>query len=1169
MMAMYTCDQCSERFWDHLYGLMDEAEAQSVREHLAGCPACRAALAEAESGQKLVAAAARMYDMAPFTPPAAEPEQSPAPASPALIEVATAQRETIPLPPPARQARSRWPWLAAAASVLLVIGGYAWYQSELHNLREKSELAWAAVRDVKVDITRVNRRAQEEADRLPADLRRQGLQLALLGPASYQRNAPNQYRVVSKDLNDAPATTVLTARVLGSTKGEQTAQRLLKEMHFTGRGERTFSLPADLPVDALGDVRLELQAQGGEKVQAPLHVVPPSYVTHLALDKVFYHPGERLFFRALALDRFTDRPAANQVSWTASLLSETGMRKGPIPLRTDGHGVGAGSFLLTDQLPPGKWVLEVTDPKHHLPPVRRRFVLLQDAVLQFDKLAYQAGDTVHANLRAWRAANQPVKVTVEFGGQKAENLSFTSRVNGRGETAFRFKVPPGMANGNARLNVELPGRGRKETLSQLVPLANAAFDMEFFPEGGVLIDGLPSRVYFRARRDGMPADVKGQVIDSRGNRVAQVASEGQQGLGDFRFTPKAGEAYQLRIDSPTGIDVRPKLPAIQATGLALSVPAGVSREEEPLPVLLRAHGKDRGVIVTATFRGRVVDQQAVRVGDKETRVVLKPAAGSHGVLRVTAYEPQEGQLTPLAERLVYRAPVHRLQVSVTSDKPAYAPGDRAALTFQTKDEQGRPASSVLLAAVVDERALGWTAQAAMARPAPYYLSSHIRAPQELEEATIWVRDDAAAHAALDRFLGTQGWRRFFPSGQSVPKTMLAKAEKFPRGPASEALPAVLNLDNRRAVRQQYEKQLKEALGHLDATTRQREQELEKKRALLANEATQTEAALADWEELPRSALRWGLAGLVLVLLTAAAVALLIGIVRTVRGSGVTTPFFATAFGSLLACVIVVLAGRDGGTAGARVDAPRSADAGDADRGLPQLGANELALRTTPVIPQGVFAAAGRVPVEQDGREIYALGQLVFGRSRALLRSEVKMKEAPDETKKAMEKMQTQRAAARRADLMQKKGPPNRDKKANAPAPAAKKAKGLGTLPAPKAAMPKSLGLPAGRAGGAGAGLAKFRDRAPKDGVLAAVPVLYAHDHRAARKGTGLDSQDTLLWVPALDAPGGRAAAAFDLSDKVTTFRILVYGHTADGRLGLARGELVSQPNSLAKPPRSK
>src|SRR5438270_12874699 len=99
---MYTCADCQPRLLDDLYGLLEPDESKQLLDHLATCPDCRRARAEAERVQKLLAAAARSeFPDVRFTAPAAD-------VTPAA---------QIPV----RRSRSRvFGWVAAVAAALLV-----------------------------------------------------------------------------------------------------------------------------------------------------------------------------------------------------------------------------------------------------------------------------------------------------------------------------------------------------------------------------------------------------------------------------------------------------------------------------------------------------------------------------------------------------------------------------------------------------------------------------------------------------------------------------------------------------------------------------------------------------------------------------------------------------------------------------------------------------------------------------------------------------------------------------------------------------------------------------------------------------------------------------------------------------------------------------------------
>src|SRR5262245_23873102 len=81
--TMLGCHGCQELLLDFLYDLLDQADQRPLLDHLAGCPACQAALESARAQQKLLAQAARLsFPDVRFTPPTEAP---PEPAPPAQV----------------------------------------------------------------------------------------------------------------------------------------------------------------------------------------------------------------------------------------------------------------------------------------------------------------------------------------------------------------------------------------------------------------------------------------------------------------------------------------------------------------------------------------------------------------------------------------------------------------------------------------------------------------------------------------------------------------------------------------------------------------------------------------------------------------------------------------------------------------------------------------------------------------------------------------------------------------------------------------------------------------------------------------------------------------------------------------------------------------------------
>jgi hypothetical protein len=78
---------------------------------------------------------------------------------------------------------------------------------------------------------------------------------------------------------------------------------------------------------------------------------------------------------------------------------------------------------------------------------------------------------------------------------------------------------------------------------------------------------------------------------------------------------------------------------------------------------------------------------------------------------------------------------------------------------------------------------------------------------------------------------------------------------------------------------------------------------------------------------------------------------------------------------------------------------------------------------------------------------------------------------------------------------------------------------------------------------------------------------YAHPRPspAPLPGAG-DAPDTLLWRPVIVLPhDGKAVLSFAMGDAPGGYRVVVAGHTADGRLGEARAVIGVAPGGSVPP----
>ena len=217
-----------------------------------------------------------------------------------------------------------------------------------------------------------------------------------------------------------------------------------------------------------------------------------------------------------------------------------------------------------------------------------------------------------------------------------------------------------------------------------------------------------------------------------------------------------------------------ELPAAKADGVAMHVLDTVSEPGKPVRVRLTSAGAKRAVVVGAYIRGvPVAHSKATLEPGQPTEVVLDPGAATiGGVTRITVFEEPaaddgRADLTPVAERLVYRNPGEVLKLTATAKKAdgstpkAFVPGQQVTLDVAATTETGSPTAAVLWAAVVNKSVLTMADDKTERQmPTHFLLGGEIQHPAELEHADFLLTDHPKAETTLDLLLGTQGWRRF-------------------------------------------------------------------------------------------------------------------------------------------------------------------------------------------------------------------------------------------------------------------------------------------------------------------------------------------------------------------------------------------------------------------------
>ncbi len=114
-------------------------------------------------------------------------------------------------------------------------------------------------------------------------------------------------------------------------------------------------------------------------------------------------------------------------------------------------------------------------------------------------------------------------------------------------------------------SVNNAGRVAENTAQAAKPI------LQFFPEGGNLVEDIPSKVGFKAIGvNGLGINVKGVIVDNDHKEVAKINSA-HLGMGVFNFIPETGKTYKAMVTFANGSQESINLPAAESKGITLSV----------------------------------------------------------------------------------------------------------------------------------------------------------------------------------------------------------------------------------------------------------------------------------------------------------------------------------------------------------------------------------------------------------------------------------------------------------------------------------------------------------------------------------------------------------------------------------------------------------------------
>lgn len=445
-----------------------------------------------------------------------------------------------------------------------------------------------------------------------------------------------------------------------------------------------------------------LQSQSFEDKLQTHRTYANDELVYIHTSQSFYEPGNKIYGTVWAFN--PDDKSHESVSRTMTLYLLDPSSKVIDSANIDVFK-GSGSF--TFKLPElsGVFSLKVKSASGKTffgKPFLYKTIQVQSSVssnlninIRLDKTLYKPGDTAAVDIKLNSVSESfPAYAKIHYAllldGHEQLKGDLTSDQFGM---AFcKLVLPVSSQYSSAIVVADAAFQGITANAMKVVQLPGTGNSIEFFPEGGHLVDGIQNRVAFKVSDvNGSPKMVRGILVDNDSVLVAQISTR-HEGMGLFEFTPLSSHHYKVILagnghQSDTfGILHKD----VQAIALRLEQ----DRHGE-LKVSLQGH-EQKSLKLYLRMGDRLIES---RNFDLKDSLVMNFKLGPlpMGVLQCLVFD---SDWKPVAERLVFVGHDKHLKVTYKFDQDKYQTDKYVRMKIKVSDEQGKPVRGALAAVAV-------------------------------------------------------------------------------------------------------------------------------------------------------------------------------------------------------------------------------------------------------------------------------------------------------------------------------------------------------------------------------------------------------------------------------------------------------------------------------------
>jgi len=502
----------------------------------------------------------------------------------------------------------------------------------------------------------------------------------------------------------------------------------------------------------------------------------PVEKVYLAFNKPGYTIGDTIWFKGYVTVGGNHQPSALSGVLYVDLIDTKDKIIKTLMLKNNG-GVSAGDFVLDGRLPAGNYRIRAyTNWMRNFGPdcFFNQTIIAGDvstnALLVNSSFAVtnvNNEETVNTKLAYTDENGKPfVNRRVNYQVRADTNLLYagTGITGNTGNITFSF---PGRTAPKQHVNVishlKLTGGVTIDKTTALT-IPNENMDVQFFPEGGELVNGVRSKVAFKAiGTNGLGVNIKGTIVDNDNNEVAEFQSQ-HAGMGVFALTPENGKTYSAKIILADNLYTTAKLPVASDKGFVLAVNTDPN-DSIKLNVRIITNEatlqdrKGQNFYIVGQSGETIYYTTAGKLNNGSFSAIVPKSRFPSGIAQFTLFSNAD---EPLNERMVFIQNNNDiLNLNLTTTKQTYAPKEKVSMVLNAKDNNNKPVQGSFSLSVYTEDNLTPNENTENTILSNLLLTSDLKGYVEGPNYYFNPNNNAnQAKSDLDILMLTQGYRRF-------------------------------------------------------------------------------------------------------------------------------------------------------------------------------------------------------------------------------------------------------------------------------------------------------------------------------------------------------------------------------------------------------------------------